>query len=178
MILEAIIGILGGIIILAGAGMILQIMRWKKLEEKISKPLISFSPPQPVVINLQPLEQAIANIPNKVLHSIQSSTNTKKGALGELIGYIELEAQYDRIIPLGNIVDFICIKLPDISKQGMSPNGIMEEGCIDFVEIKTGKSSRLSKDQRLLQQLIKDKKINFVKLTVNTQTSETKSQTD
>lgn len=135
-------------------------------------------PPAPQVnVNLKPMEEAIKQIPNKVLQSIQSSVNTKKGALGELIGYIELEAQYDRIIPLGNIVDFMCIKFPDISKTGMNKDGVIEEGRVDFVDIKTGKSSRLSKDQRMLQQLIKNKKINFVKMTVNTQTSETTPKT-
>lgn len=126
-----------------------------------------------VNVNLQPLEEAIRAIPTKVLQSIQSSTNTKKGALGELIGYIQLEAEYDRIIPLGNIVDFMCIKFP---KQ--LPDGIIDMGQVDFVDIKTGKSSRLSKDQRELQKLIKDKRVNFVKLKVDTQTSADKSETD
>lgn len=150
----------------------------KALREESSK--VVERPPAPVVhVDLSSLKQAIEGLPSKVLHSIQSSTNTKKGALGELIGYIELEAQYDRIIPLGNIVDFMCIKFPDASKQGMSSNGIMREGRVDFVDIKTGKSSRLSKEQRMLQQLIKDKKVNFVKLTVNTQASdETEPTTD
>jgi len=134
--------------------------------------------PAQVTVNMDPLQQAIQALPNKVLHSIQSSTNTKKGALGELIGYIELEAQYDRIIPLGNIVDFMCIKFPEINKAGMRPDGTIHEGRVDFVDIKTGKSSRLSKDQRMLQQLIKDKKINFVKVTVNTQTSENDTRPD
>lgn len=142
----------------------------KKIEEKLSHPLIEI-PPQPppqVNVNMRPMEDAINALPNKVLQSIQSSVNTRKGALGELIGYIELEATYDRIIPLGNIVDFMCIKFP--SEEN--------EGCVDFVDIKTGKSSRLSKEQRLLQQLIKDKKINFVKLKVNTTTSENYSDQD
>jgi predicted Holliday junction resolvase-like endonuclease len=134
-------------------------------------------PPQITTINMKPLEDALKQLPNKVLQSIQSSTNTKKGALGELIGYIELEAQYDRIIPLGNIVDFMCIKFPEDARSGMNPDGIIEMGRVDFVDIKTGKSSRLSKDQRELQKLIKDKRVNFVKVTVNTQTSEAKPQT-
>ena len=132
---------------------------------------IHVAPPQ-VTVNLQPLEEAIKGIPTKVLQSIQSSANTKKGALGELIGYIELEAEYDRIIPLGNIVDFMCIKFPDSSRRGMNANGEMDVGRVDFVDIKTGKSSRLSKDQRELQKLIQDKKVNFVKVKVDTQTSE------
>ena len=130
-------------------------------------------PPPQVNVNMKPVEDAIKALPNKVLQSIQSSTNTKKGALGELIGYIQLEAEYDRIIPLGNIVDFMCITFPK-----NLPDGTIDMGQVDFVDIKTGKSARLSKEQKMLQQLIIDKKINFVKLAVNTQTSETISKTD
>jgi len=135
-----------------------------KMIREDSKP----APPPQVNVNMKPVEDAVKAIPNKVLKSIQSSVNTKKGALGELIGYIELEAQYDRVIPLGNITDFLCIKLPSDT----------EEGHIDFVDIKTGKYARLSKEQKALQQLIIDKKINFVKLSISTQTSETLDKTD
>src|SRR5690606_3452059 len=113
---------------------------------------------QQVTVNLQPLENQISELPNKVLQSITSSANTHKGALGELIGYIQLRASYDRIIPLGSIVDFMCIKFP----EGENP------GQVDFIDIKTGNGSRLSKDQRELQKLIKEKRINFVKLKVDT----------
>ena len=122
--------------------------------------------PQQVTINLKPLEDKINEMPTKVLQSIVGSTNTHKGALGELIGYIQLRASYDRIVPLGNIVDFMCIKFPTEE----------EEGHIDFIDIKTGKFSRLSKDQRALQKLIDEKKINFVKLKVDS--GDTKSETD
>lgn len=108
------------------------------------------------------LNRTVAEVPEKVLRSITSSTNVRKGALGELIGYVEIKASYDRIIPLGNIVDFIGIKFD-------SPE---ERGHIDFIDVKTGKSARLSKDQKALQQLITDKHINFVKVKVE---SETKS---
>lgn len=137
-------------------------------KEKQSQVQFPEIPAPQVNVNLRPLESAIRDIPGKVLHSIQSSVNVKKGALGELIGYIELEAQYDRIIPLGNIVDFVCIKLPTKDNPG----------CIDFVDVKTGKNSRLSKEQRALQQLVSEKKINFVKLTVNTQSCESNTTTD
>ena len=39
------------------------------------------------------LNRNIDEIPNKVLKSIRSSTNVKKGALGELIGYLELKGK-------------------------------------------------------------------------------------
>ena len=105
----------------------------------------------PVNLASEALERHIKDIPNKVLQSIQGSSNVHKGALGELIGYIELRASYDRIIPIGNIVDFICIKFPSSET----------EGAVDFIEVKSGKA-RLDKDQKKLQQLIKDKRLNFV----------------
>lgn len=114
-----------------------------------------FTPP-PVHVDLEPLERRIRDVPNRVLQSIQGSVNTHKGALGELIGYLELRGKYDRIIPLGNIVDFICIRFPTDT----------DEGTLDFIDVKTGGASRLSKDQRSLQGLIHDKKIGFVKLKV------------
>ena len=79
--------------------------------------------------NIQHLEKIIAEVPEKVLKSVTSSTNVKKGALGELVGYVEMKASYDRIIPLGNIVDFVGIKFD-------CPE---EEGHVDFIDIKTGK---------------------------------------
>lgn len=127
----------------------------KTVGGKIERPAPWPSPPAPTV-DLKPLQKQIDDLPNKVLTSITNSTNTYKGALGELIGYINLRASYDRIIPLGSIVDFVCIKFPDKEHPG----------CVDFVDVKTGHKARLSKDQRSLQQLIKDKKINFCQLKV------------
>jgi len=105
-------------------------------------------------------DKIISEIPGKVLKSITSSTNVKKGALGELVGYLELKAKYDRIIPLGNIVDFIGIKF----------NSEDEIGHLDFIDVKTGKSARLSKDQKSLQDLIVNKNINFIKIKVESET--------
>jgi hypothetical protein len=124
--------------------------------------VVHTAPPQPqlqqINVNLKPLQDAIEGLPSKVLQSITSCTNTHKGALGELIGYVQLHAAYDRIIPLGNIVDFICIKFKTAEA----------EGYIDFVDVKTGNKSRLSNDQRELQRLIQEKRINFIKLKVET----------
>jgi predicted Holliday junction resolvase-like endonuclease len=111
-----------------------------------------------VHVALKQLERSLDEMPNKMLQTIIGSTNTHKGALGELIGYVQLRASYDRIIPLGNIVDFVAIRFPD----GEQP------GHIDFIDIKTGEKSRLSKDQRNLQKLIDEKRINFIKLKVET----------
>lgn len=122
--------------------------------------------PGPVVnVDLDSVHRAIKEVPNKVLQSVVNSANAHKGALGELVGYIRLQAQYDRIIPLGSIVDFCCIKFSTDSRLGQ----------IDFVDVKTGKNARLSKDQRALRELITSKSINFVELQIK-ELSEAPSQ--
>jgi len=152
----------GVVIVLMTIQLVITIINWKgkKSQIKVTPP-----PPPQVNVNLKPLQDAIDGLPNKVLQSITSSSNTHKGALGELIGYLQLHASYDRIIPLGNIVDFVCIKLPSDSSTGH----------VDFIDIKTGNRCRLSKDQRALQKLIQEKRINFIKLKVETTTSEDSS---
>ena len=138
-----------------------------KIVRKSERP-IGPNPVAPQIhVNMKPLQDAIDSLPGKVLQSIVSCTNTHKGALGELIGYVQLHSAYDRIIPLGNIVDFICIKFK--TKEA--------EGYIDFVDVKTGAKSRLSSDQRELQRLIEEKRINFVKLKVETTTNDDTSRT-
>jgi len=109
-----------------------------------------------IQVNLKPLEDKISEIPNKVLQSITNSVNTNKGALGELIGYIQLRSSYDRIVPLGNIVDFLAIRFP---RDG-------EEGKLVFIDIKTGKHARLSKDQAAFKKMIEEKRIEFMKLSI------------
>lgn len=131
----------------------------KSVNEKINGLNINPLPPtiQTPEVNLKPLEKQINDLPNKVLLSIQNSTNTYKGALGELIGYINLRASYDRIIPLGSIADFIALKLPTKTEPGM----------ISFIDIKTGHKARLSKDQRALKQLIQSKNIEFIEYKID-----------
>jgi len=109
-----------------------------------------------VSIDTRQIEAAIHDIPSRITQSIVNTTNTYKGAVGELIGYLQLKASYDRIIPLGDIVDFVCIKFPKDNVPGR----------IDFVDVKTGDKARLSKDQRVLRTLIQTKQINFIQLKV------------
>lgn len=104
----------------------------------------------------QKLTTEMKGIPESVLTSISNSSNTHKGKLGELIGYLSLKAEYDRIIPLGSIVDFMCLSYPKDGKPGK----------LVFIDVKTGKSARLSPDQRILKKLIQDKSIEFMKLDV------------
>lgn len=133
----------------------------RRLFKEAQKPELMVIPPPQVNVDLNPLRKELAGLPNKVLQSIQSSTNVHKGALGELIGYIQIRSSYDRVIPLGNIVDFVGIRF---SREGVP-------GTIDFIDVKTGKSARLSKEQRNLQKLIDDKRIGFIKLKVDSVTS-------
>jgi len=150
-----------------GIFLVLQVLGFMGLWYRFkSQPKATPPPPPQVNVNLKPLQDAINGLPNKVLQSITSSSNTHKGALGELIGYLQLHASYDRMIPLGNIVDFVCIKFPDDTS----------EGHVDFVDIKTGNRCRLSKDQKALQDLIKAKRINFIKLKVETTSGENTSK--
>jgi len=119
--------------------------------------IINNQAPAQVNVNLKPLQDAIDGLPNKVLQSITSSANTHKGALGELIGYTKLHATYDRVIPLSDIADFLCIRFSTTE----------EDGCMDFIDIKTGKA-RLSTEQREMRKLIQEKKVNFIKLSIQT----------
>ena len=162
--MEALVGILGACLI---ASFIALFIQWKSkdsnqiTEETLWKLLNDAQRPPPnVVVNLEPVLQQLDKLPHKVLQSVQSSSNTYKGALGELIGYMKLHAEYDRIVPLNNIVDFMCVKLPTDT----------DEGHIDFIDVKTGDKSRLSKDQKALQKLIQEKRVNFVKIKVQTTT--------
>lgn len=109
-------------------------------------------------LNPQKLEQKIQNIPQKVLESITGSISNNKGKLAELVAYINLKASYDRIIPLSNIVDFIVIKFCTEDSPGK----------LIFVDIKNGKSARLSEDQKSLKRIIETGNIEFLKLNINT----------
>lgn len=104
------------------------------------------------------VRQELSALPEDILRVLTGSANTHKGKLGELVGYISLKAEYDKIIPLGSIVDFMCIKFRTDT----------EEGSVDFIDIKTGDSARLNKDQRALKNLITEKKIRFRTIKIDT----------
>jgi predicted Holliday junction resolvase-like endonuclease len=118
---------------------------------KIELPAISVDAEVDTTEIRRDLEEMKKAIPEFVLQSLMGTANTQKGKLGEIIGYLSLKAEYDRIVPLGTIVDFLAIKFP----SDESP------GCIDLIDIKTGKSARLSPDQRKLRDLVRDGQINF-----------------
>lgn len=118
---------------------------------------IEAPPPPPIQIDVdtsaitRALADQLAHLPEQITQSITGTANTHKGKLGELIGYLQIKAEYDRIIPLGTIVDFMAIKFPTDTNPGY----------IDLIDIKTGQSARLSQDQRKLKELIEAKQINF-----------------
>lgn len=104
------------------------------------------------------LIDVIHAMPQKVLESITSSANQQKGRLGELIGYLNLNSKYDRLIALRDITDFLAIRFP---KDG-------QEGSVDFIDVKNGPNARLTKDQTILKGLIKDGKVRFYSFKIET----------
>ena len=96
--------------------------------------------------NIIALLDEVRKLPAQVLHTVQGSISPKKGKLGELIVYTRLLSEYDRLIPLGQPVDFI---------------GVKNHRGIDFIEVKTG-SSGLTKEEAEIKRLIEDGKVRFV----------------
>ena len=101
-----------------------------------------------------------SGLPQKVLKTIQGNTATMKGELAEHISYLKLHSQYDRLIPLGSVVDFIGIKFDQ--------NRSSEDGHIDFIDIKTGKHSRLSQEQIKTKRIAQDGRTRFLKVKITT----------
>ncbi len=101
-----------------------------------------------------------ADLPQRVLRTIQGNTATMKGELAEHIAYLKLHSHYDRLIALGSVVDFIGIKF---DKDRNS-----EDGHIDFIDIKTGKHSRLSQEQMKTKRLVEGGRTNFMKVKITT----------
>lgn len=108
--------------------------------------------------SLSELEKKLDKLPGKVLDSITSSSNNQKGRLGELIGYLQLNAQYDKLVPWSDVTDFIGIRWPTKT----------DPGTIDFIDIKNGPNARLTRDQNKLKKIVNAKQVHFVKIKVNT----------
>ena len=88
------------------------------------------------------LATAIKGTPTRTLNTIQGSVNNTTGKMGEMMQLIELQRIYDRLVVVGDIVDFIGIRF-----EG-------EKATVDFIDIKTGKKAVLNADQRKLRDLI------------------------
>ncbi len=92
------------------------------------------------------LYKGVQDLPAKVLQVIQGSINPQKGRMAELLTYAELRYDYDRIIPLGQPIDFI---------------GIKNNDRIDFIEIKSGINHLLTEEEKHIKNLIAQGRINF-----------------
>ncbi len=149
--------LVGGYLIYAKVLRALEQISVKPLEEK----LVSRS-------DLKGIERSVHDVPRQVLDSITGTIAQQKGKLAELVAYMQLQAQYDRLIPLNNIVDFIGITFGTDEKPG----------CIAFIDIKNGKSARLSDDQKELSKIIESQRIEFIKLKIDTDVIRTYAGTD
>lgn len=92
------------------------------------------------------LYKGVQDLPARVLQVIQGSISPQKGRMAELLTYAELRYDYDRIIPLGQPIDFIGIK-----------NGER----IDFIEVKSGISHILTEEEKHIKNLIASGRVNF-----------------
>lgn len=92
------------------------------------------------------LADEMRKLPVRVLHTVQGSISPKKGKVGELIFYTRLLSEYDRLIPLGQPIDFI---------------GIKNRRSIDFIEVKTG-GAGLSREETEIKRLVEEGNIRFL----------------
>lgn len=102
--------------------------------------------PTDIPTDLIDLYKGVQDLPLKVLQVIQGSINPQKGRMAELLTYAELRYDYDRIIPLGQPIDFI---------------GIKNNDRIDFIEIKSGINHILTEEEKHIKNLIANGRINF-----------------
>ncbi len=92
------------------------------------------------------LYKGVQDLPSRVLQALQGSINPQKGRMAELLTYAELRFDYDRIIPLGQPIDFI---------------GIKNNERIDFIEVKSGINYILTEEEKHIKNLIAQGRVNF-----------------
>ncbi len=102
--------------------------------------------PSDIPTDLIDLYKGVQDLPTRVLQVIQGSINPQKGRMAELLTYAELRYDYDRIIPLGQPVDFI---------------GIKNNERIDFIEVKSGVTHILTDEEKHIKNLIAQGRVNF-----------------
>ena len=100
-------------------------------------------------VSVKEIQDALDDLPHDLLESITRSLGRRTGKLNELLATFEL-TKYDRLFYLGEPIDFVGVKYG--------------EG-IDFIEVKTGRA-RLTEDERKLKDLIDNKLVNYVPLSV------------
>lgn len=104
------------------------------------------SKPSDIPTDIIDLYKGVQDLPGRVLQVLQGSINPQKGRMAELLTYAELRYDYDRIIPLGQPIDFI---------------GIKNNETIDFIEIKSGLNYLLTAEEKHIKNLIAHGRINF-----------------
>ena len=102
--------------------------------------------PADIPSDLIDLYKGVQDLPGRVLQVIQGSINPQKGRMAELLTYAELRYDYDRIIPLGQPIDFI---------------GIKNNERIDFIEVKSGETHILTMEEKHIKNLITQGRVNF-----------------
>ena len=102
--------------------------------------------PQDFPQDMIDLYRKVDTLPMRIMQTIQGSINPQKGKMAELLTYAELRHDYDRIIPLGQPVDFI---------------GFKNNESIDFIEIKSGESFVLTDEEKHIKKLIAAGRVNF-----------------
>ena len=101
---------------------------------------------QDIPTDLIDLYRGVQDVPTRVLQVIRGSINPQKGRMAELLTYAELRYDYDRIIPLGQPIDFI---------------GIKNNERIDFIEVKSGINHILTEEEKHIKNLIIQGRVNF-----------------
>lgn len=119
--------------------------RLNSLEVRAASSALSFDK------QFKQLSTSVDKVPATVLRTIQGSVNSTSGKLGELVQFIELQRAYDRLIPVGNIVDFVAVKFPTEDFPGV----------VHFIDVKTGKRAVLSRDQKKLKAIVDSGLIEF-----------------
>lgn len=102
--------------------------------------------PQEIPADFISLYKTVADLPARVLQTIQGSINPQKGKVAELLTYAELRYDYDRIIPLGQPIDFI---------------GIKNNERIDFIEVKSGNFATLTEEEKHIKNLVVTGRVHF-----------------
>jgi len=101
---------------------------------------------QDIPTDIIDLYKGLQDLPAKVLQTIQGSINPQKGKVAELLTYAELRYDYDRIIPLGQPIDFI---------------GVKNNDRIDFIEVKSGNFPTLTEEEKHIKNLILTGRVYF-----------------
>jgi predicted Holliday junction resolvase-like endonuclease len=101
------------------------------------------------------LTEEMEKLGEHVKKSFRSQINSMMGKATELQAILSLKEKYVRFIPLGQPIDSI---------------GIAKDR-IDFIEVKSGNAA-LTTEEKLIEYLVKAKKVNFVLMRVNAETKQ------